>query len=166
MRNMLAGKPDRRRSNRSYRKTSWRHVYLCWRRIAGKSVYNNKTTRVWFLREQKHRSDGLWPRKHPRPQVDGVSRPKTITSVVLYLSSATKTTEKLLLIPEFHTPRGNPYCTYFLSDIFFPRPDTTARSPDSTGQIVLVFYDEIYRVGDSARCRINFARKGILVCVF
>jgi hypothetical protein len=31
-----------------------------------------------------------------------------------------------------------------------------------TGQI---FY-EIYRVGDSARCRINFARKGILVCVF
>jgi hypothetical protein len=109
------------------------------------------------------------------------------TSVVLYLSHATKTTEKLL-IPEFHTPSspwryadgattsrrpvqqyawlrmtslripdytdatGNPYYTYVVSDIFIPR------SPDSTGQILLVFY-EINRVGDSAR-------KGILVCVF
>jgi hypothetical protein len=45
-----------------------------------------------------------------------------------------------------------------------PRLD---RCGDSTGQLLLVFY-EIYRVGDtcSARCRINFARKGILVCVF
>jgi hypothetical protein len=60
---------------------------------------------------------------------------------------------------------GNPYYTYAVSDIFIPRPDTTARSPDSTGQFFLVFY-EIYRVGDSARCRINFARKGILVCIF
>jgi hypothetical protein len=41
---------------------------------------------------------------------------------------------------------------------------TPARSTDSTGQILLVFY-EIYRFGDSARSRINFARKGILVCV-
>jgi hypothetical protein len=48
-----------------------------------------------------------------------------------------------------------------LSEIFIPPPDTTARSPDSTGQI-LVFY-EIYRVGDSARSLINFAPKGILV---
>jgi hypothetical protein len=40
-----------------------------------------------------------------------------------------------------------------------------ARSPDSTGQISLVFY-EIYRVGDSARCRMNFTQKGILACVF
>jgi hypothetical protein len=31
--------------------------------------------------------------------------------------------------------------------------------------LLLVFY-EIYQVGDSARCRINFARKTILVCVF
>jgi hypothetical protein len=131
---------------------------------------NNKTTLVWFLRE--------------------------------YLSYVTKTTEKQLLIPEFHTPsspwcrddvmlmeprhyvdlsnnthdviedprwhwrnRGNPYYTYVVSDIFIPCPDTTTWSPDSTGQIFLVFY-EIYRVGDSARCLINFARKGILVCVF
>jgi hypothetical protein len=53
------------------------------------------------------------------------------------------------------------YMYYFYS----PRLDTTARSPDSTGQILFVFY-EIYRVGYSARCRVNFARKGILVCVF
>jgi hypothetical protein len=49
-------------------------------------------------------------------------------------------------------------------DIFIFHLDTTARSPDSTGQILFVFY-EIYRVGDSARSRINFALKGILVCV-
>jgi hypothetical protein len=60
---------------------------------------------------------------------------------------------------------GNLYTTYVVSDIFIPPPDNTARSPYSTGQILLVFY-EIYRVGDSARCRMNFARKGILVCVF
>jgi hypothetical protein len=55
MKNMLARKPARRRSNRSYRKTSWRHFYLCWRRIAGKSVYNflhwgswqKKTLSIW-----------------------------------------------------------------------------------------------------------------------
>jgi hypothetical protein len=87
--------------------------------------------------------------------------------IVLYLSHAKKTTEKQLLIPEFHTP-SSPW----------RRDDVTptelrhhvdlsnkARSPDSTGQILFVFY-EIYRIGDSARCRINFARKGILVCVF
>jgi hypothetical protein len=49
--------------------------------------------------------------------------------------------------------------------LIIPPPDATARSPDSTRQILLVFY-EIYCVGDSARSRINFARKGILVCVF
>jgi hypothetical protein len=47
------------------------------------TAYNNKTTRVWFLREQKHTSDGLWPRNPPRPQVEGVSKPKSITSVFL-----------------------------------------------------------------------------------
>jgi hypothetical protein len=30
---------------------------------AASDGYNNKTTPVWFLREQKHTSDGLWPRK-------------------------------------------------------------------------------------------------------
>jgi hypothetical protein len=46
--------------------------------------------------------------------------------------------------------RVNPYYTYVVSDIFIPPPDTTAWSPDSTGQILLVFY-EIYCVGYSAR---------------
>jgi hypothetical protein len=142
------------------------------------SAYNNKTTRVCFCSLRNH------------------------TSVVLYLSHATKTTEKQLLIPEFHTPsspwhrddvtptelrhhvdlsnnthdviedpdytwrnRGNPYYTYVVSDIFIPRPDTTARSTDSTGQILLVFY-KIYRVGDRSRPRIKFTQKGIFVCVF
>jgi hypothetical protein len=72
------------------------------------------------------------------------------TSVVLYY--AKKTTEKQLLILEFHTP-SSPWR--------YTTPDTTARSLDSTGQIFLVF-DEIYRVGDSARCLINFVLKGIL----
>jgi hypothetical protein len=48
---------------------------------------------------------------------------------------------------------------------FYTTPDTTAQSPDSTGQILLVFY-EIYRVGDRACSWINFARKGIIVCIF
>jgi hypothetical protein len=112
------------------------------------------------------------------------------TSVVLYLSHTTKTTEKQLLIPEFHTPSspwryadgattsrrpvqqyawchwGSPTTlTQQRKSVSIPRPDTTARSPDSTGKILFVFYD-LYRVADSARCRINFARKGILVCVF
>jgi hypothetical protein len=54
MRNMLAGKPDRRHYNRSYRKTSWRHFYICSCRIAGKSVNNilqgfwqKKTLSIW-----------------------------------------------------------------------------------------------------------------------
>jgi hypothetical protein len=46
-----------------------------------------------------------------------------------------------------------------------PPPDATARSPDSTGQILLVVY-EIYRVGDSARSLMNFARKGIFKCAY
>jgi hypothetical protein len=28
------------------------------------AMYNNKTTLVWFLTEQKHTSDGLWPGNH------------------------------------------------------------------------------------------------------
>jgi hypothetical protein len=35
---------------------------------------------------------------------------------------------------------------------------------ETAGQIWLVFY-EIYRVGDRARSPMNFARKGLLVCV-
>jgi hypothetical protein len=54
---------------------------------------------------------------------------------------------------------------HVVSDIFIPPPDTTARSLDSTVQILLVFY-EIYHVSDSAHSRINFARKGILACVY
>jgi hypothetical protein len=106
-------------------------------------------------------------------------------------SYSTKTTEKLLLILEFHTPSS----PWHLADVattshqsvqqyawrhwdsamtltqqrksvyhicyiwyFYTTPDTTARLPDSTGKILLVFY-EIYRVGDSARSRINYARK-------
>jgi hypothetical protein len=77
------------------------------------SPFNNKTTQVWFMREQKHMSDGLWPRKSPNPrtQVEGVSRPKTITRVFLlppkshlYLSYATKSNENKLLILELHMP--------------------------------------------------------------
>jgi hypothetical protein len=36
-------------------------------------------------------------------------------------------------------------------------------TPDTNGSIAGSL-SEIYRVGDSARCRINFARKGILLC--
>jgi hypothetical protein len=38
------------------------------------------------------------------------------TSVVLYLSHATKSTEKQLLIPEFHTP-SSPWRTYEVEKI-------------------------------------------------
>jgi hypothetical protein len=77
---------------------------------------NNKTTWVWFLREQKHTRDGLLPKKPPRDcRSRGLpgQRPSRLvcfcslinhTSVVLYLSYATKTAEKNLLILEFHTP--------------------------------------------------------------
>jgi hypothetical protein len=54
---------------------------------------------------------------------------------------------------------------HVVSHIFIPPPDTTARSPASTGQILFIFY-EIYRVDDSARCRINFAQKGIFLLRF
>jgi hypothetical protein len=53
--------------------------------------YNNKTTQVWFLREKKHTSDGLWP-GNPRDRRN--------------YQTTTKTTKKLLLIPEFHMPRS------------------------------------------------------------
>jgi hypothetical protein len=33
-------------------------------------TYNNKTTLVWFLREKKHTSDGLWPRNPPQVRHD------------------------------------------------------------------------------------------------
>jgi hypothetical protein len=59
-----------------------------------KKLYNNKTTRVWFLREQKHTSDGLWPWKPQILQVVGFPGQRL----------STKTTEKLLLIPELHMP--------------------------------------------------------------
>jgi hypothetical protein len=143
---------------------------------------------------------GFWRSRNTLVMVFGLETPETAnhTSVVLYLFHATKTTEKQLLIPEFHTPsspwccyadgattsrrpvqqyawrhwgsrqhrrnRGNPYYTHVVSDIFIPRPDITARLPDSTGQILLVFY-EIYRVGDSSRSQINFTWKGILINV-
>jgi hypothetical protein len=67
-------------------------------------------------------------------------------------------THDVIEIPWWHWHnRGNPCTTNVVSDIFI-------WSQDSTGQILLVFY-EIYRVGDSARSRINFAMKGILACV-
>jgi hypothetical protein len=43
---------------------------LCYQIYFVDLLYNNKTTRVWFLREQKHTSDGLWPRKPPLPPRD------------------------------------------------------------------------------------------------
>jgi hypothetical protein len=45
---------------------------------------------------------------------------------------------------------------------FFPIPDTRVRSPDTTGRILLVFYNRDH-VRDRACCRIN---KGIFVCVY
>jgi hypothetical protein len=79
-------------------------------------IYNNKTTRVWYLREQKHTRDGLWPRKPQRPQVEIDFRQR-----FLYLSYATKTMEKQLLILEFHTPSSPWRC----NDI-----TPTSRRPD------------------------------------
>jgi hypothetical protein len=40
---------------------------------------------VWFLREQKHTSDGLLPRKPPKPQVEG-----NAICIVLFMVSDTK----------------------------------------------------------------------------
>jgi ABC-type oligopeptide transport system ATPase subunit len=40
MRNLHAWWRKRRRSDRSYRKTSWRHFYIWLRRIAAKTLYN------------------------------------------------------------------------------------------------------------------------------
>jgi hypothetical protein len=52
----------------------------------------------------------------------------------------TNNTHDIIEIPRWHwRNRGNPYTTYVVSNIFIPPPDTTARSPDSTGQIFLVF---------------------------
>jgi hypothetical protein len=69
--------------------------------ITGKIVLyksNNKITRVVFLREQKHTSDGLWPH-------ECVSAPSEITRVWFYIyPMPPKTTETQLLILEFHTP--------------------------------------------------------------
>jgi hypothetical protein len=48
VRNLLARKPDRLRYNRSYRKASWCHFYLCWRRIAGNIVYMS----MWNFRRK------------------------------------------------------------------------------------------------------------------
>jgi hypothetical protein len=73
--------------------------------LYGSLEYNNKTTRVWFLREQKHASDGLWPGfPGQRPSWVCFSSLRNHTSVVLFISYATKTTEKQLLILEFCTP--------------------------------------------------------------
>jgi hypothetical protein len=56
--------------------------------------YNNKTTQVWFLREQKHTNDRLWPTS---PETAGrggfqakdhhecVSAPSEITRVWFYI---------------------------------------------------------------------------------
>jgi hypothetical protein len=115
------------------------------------------------------------------------------TRVLLYLSYDTKNTEKLLLILEFRTPNSRwryadvattscrpvqqyawrhwdsamtltqqrkSVCHICCIWYFYTTPDTTARLPDSMGQ----FFYEIYLVGDGARSRMNFARKGILVC--
>jgi hypothetical protein len=100
------------------------------------NVNGIKTTRVWFLREQKHTSDGLWhrkpprpqamglwPRKPPRPQVEGVSRPKR-DSAIWHWSN-----------------RGHMLFIWY----FYTTPDTTARSAESTGQIVLVCLRNISR---------------------
>jgi hypothetical protein len=135
------------------------------------------------------------------PQVEGVSRPKTITSVFLLPQKSHECgfifipchknyrkntfnsgnphakfamTSRWRYATTSRRPvqqyawrhwgsrrhwrnRGNPYYTYVVSDIF----GSIAGLHGSN----FVFY-EIYRVGDSSRCRINFARKGILVCVF
>jgi hypothetical protein len=79
---------------------------------------------TWCLREQKHTIDGLWPGNPPWPpsQTAGqgsfqakdhhecVSAPSEITLVWFYIySMPPKTTEKLLLIMEFHTP-SSPRC--------------------------------------------------------
>jgi hypothetical protein len=147
---------------------------------------NNKITQVWFLREQ----------------VEGVSRPKTITSVFLLPQKSHechKNYQKQLFIPEFTrqvrhdvamTLRRRSYditstcptirmtslripddtdateeirITRMLYLIFLCHP--TARSPDSTGVILLVCLRNISSWW-CINCRINFARRGILVCVF
>jgi hypothetical protein len=85
--------------------------------------------------------------------------------LIFLAQSEIQSVECGIIIANSHPKRQKSHYTYVVSDICIPRPDTTARSPDSTGKILLVFY-EIYRVGDSECCRINFARKGILVCEF
>jgi hypothetical protein len=65
-------------------------------------LYYNKATRMWFLREQKHTNDGLWPRfPGQRPsRVCFCSLRNHERGFIFIL----KTTENQLLILEFHTP--------------------------------------------------------------
>jgi hypothetical protein len=126
-------------------------------------LINNKTTRVWFLKEQKHTSDGLWPgNQRPRPSrvcfktIALVSRPSLVcfcslrnhTSVVLYLTYATKTTEKQLLIAEFHTPSSPWRCVMMTlrrrsHDITSTCPTiriTSLRIPDDTDACCIWYF--------------------------
>jgi hypothetical protein len=52
------------------------------------------------------------------------------------------------------------YLMFLLNHAWIPQLD--CRTP----QVKLLVFYKIYHVGDSARSRINFARKGILVCIF
>jgi hypothetical protein len=146
---------------------------------------------IWISMWHDHDQGMGWGRIHIFSKQSGLEELNTIikprvcfcslrnhTRVVLYLSYATKTTEKLLLILEFHTPSS----PWHYADVA-----TTSRRPvqqcmteeirTTTYVCIWYFYTtpgyhdsitglhEIYHVGDSACSRINFARKGILVCV-
>jgi hypothetical protein len=158
--------------------------------------YNNKTTRVWFLRKQKHTSDGLWPGfPGQRPSRVCFCSLRKHTSVVLYLSYATKTTFNS------RVPRAKFAMTLRRRshDITSTCPTirmTSLRIPDDTdateeicithmlyliilyhpgyhgsiaglyrSNFVMFFTKYIALVIASARSRINFAPKGILVCI-
>jgi hypothetical protein len=75
--------------------------------LSNQEEYNNKATRVWFLREQKHTSDGLWPSKpgfQAKDHHECVSAPSEITQVWFYIYPMPQKPEKQLFILEFHTP--------------------------------------------------------------
>jgi hypothetical protein len=69
-------------------------------------THNQKTLSSNLIRmPESNTRDGLWPgNPGQRPSLVCFCSLRNHTRVVLYLSYTTKTTEKLLLIPEFHTP--------------------------------------------------------------
>jgi hypothetical protein len=155
------------------------------------ALYNNKTARVWFLRVQKHTSDGLWPRKPPRrfpgqrplwvfllPQKShscgfifilchkNYRKAMTLRWRRYDITSTCPTIRMTSLRFRDDTDATEevrfPHMLYLIF-LYHPRkPRLNCRTPLVK---VCKFFTKYIALGHSARSRTNFARKGILVCV-